>query len=308
MKQIIGLLLLALGISMSIEAFDGDLRGKTCVVTGGTSGIGKEVALLFARHHCKVIVAARNRGSFTAMMNEGQGENQQLPISFSFLDLSSLKSVLTFIDDIQQKNNSVDILINNAGIFQKDLVTTENGLESTFQVNYLSQFLLTNKLLEKGIIASDARILNIVSERLEIFPLDKDVLSKPEGGVNWSHLIPGDSAYARSKLMLLMYSYKLAREAENKYPNMTIRAFHPGGVKTKIYDNLPLGLGKIAKIFMNKPEDVAKKIYDLMVDNQGKDVLIGTKLSKDIKKFAIDEENQNILWLTSNSILEPIKI
>lgn len=306
--KFISLFLLWIMLAMSVHAFDGNLVGKTCVVTGATSGIGREISLLLARHRCKVIVAARDSSAFATMVKEVQTDTDQPSISFSYLDLSSLKSVTTLVDNLSSNNICIDVLINNAGVFQKTPITTEDRLESSFQVNYLAHFLLTNKLLEKGIISDNATILNIVSERLQIFSLSEKVLSLPDGGHDWSLMVPGDAPYAQSKLMLLMYSYKLARDVKTMNKDIRIIAFHPGGVKTKIYDNLPLGLGKIARVFMSSPKDVAHTICSLLKNEHQQDVLIGTKLDNGIKKFAMSEENQDALWNAGDKIIRSLNI
>jgi retinol dehydrogenase 12 len=291
--------------ALSLQAFDKDLHGKTCVVTGATSGIGRATSFTLASHGCQVILAARDEKAALAMIEEGQAKNIE-NMRFARLDLSSMKGVLQFVDWMEANRVAVDIFINNAGVFQKELVTTENGLESTFQVNFLSPFLLTKTLLEKDIIKNDAKIINIVSERLEIFPLQKEILASKQGGIDWSHTIPGDAAYARSKLMMLMYSCKLAREVKNWGLDIQVIALHPGGVKTKIYDNLPLGLGNVAALFMKNPTEVAQKIYTLLRDNEGskQSILVGTKLKKKIGKFAYSEINQDHLIEISDDILK----
>lgn len=291
---------------VNAHAFDGGLRGKTCLITGATSGIGKETAFEFAARGCKVIVAARNEEAFLSMAKQEHVHAKNL--SYLPLDLSSIKSVTSCADNIFLNNIKIDIVVNNAGAFLNELKTTADNLETMFQVNYLSPFLLTELLMSHGVIKEDATIVNIVSDRLEVFSLESTDFSSFDAGVDWSGFLPGITAYARSKLMLLMYTFRLAREASQKHPLMTVLAYHPGDVRTKHYDQQPFVIAKMTRLFMRSPEKVSEEIYALIahkrpVPKNAKDILVGTKLGSSHRRFAVSEINQDHLYEESHKLL-----
>lgn len=287
-------------------AFDGGLRGKTCLITGATSGIGKETAFELAARGCKVIVAARDEDAFLAMAKSEHVHAKNL--SFLFLDLSSVKSVANLADAVFLNNIKIDILINNAGICLNELKTTPDNLETMFQVNYLSPFLLTELLMRNGAIKEDATIINMVADSLEVFSLESSKFSSFDAGVDWSGSAPGMTAFARSKLMLLMYTFKFATEASQKYPSMKVIAYHPGDVKTKHFDEQPFGMAKVARLFPKSPEKVSEDIYALITNKRpapknSKEILVGTKLGSSYRRFAVSEINQDHLYEETHKLL-----
>ena len=138
--------------------------GKTVVITGGNTGIGKETARILAWRKARVIIGCRDitKGlQAAAEIIENTGNRN---VEVKKLDLSLFKSVRKFAEEINEEEDRVDVLINNAGYFGPYLSTVD-GLENTIQVNYLSHFLLSRLLLDKLKSCSPSRIINVSSEQ-----------------------------------------------------------------------------------------------------------------------------------------------
>ena len=135
--------------------------GKTAIVTGSNTGIGKETALNFAKRGARVILACRDKEKATKAAKDiiaGTGSDKVL---VRILDLSSFESVRAFAKLINETEERLDILVNNAGLGAAPYQLTKDDYESIFQVNYTSQFLLTLLLIEKLKQSAPSRIINV---------------------------------------------------------------------------------------------------------------------------------------------------
>ncbi len=202
------------------------LSGKTVVITGGNTGIGKATAVDLARRNARVILACRSveKGEKAAVDVRRESGNNN--VIFRQLDLASLASVRQFAAQILKEEQKIDILINNAGIFGCPYWKTEDGFEMQFGVNHLGHFLLTNLLLERIKEAPAARIVNVSSS-----------LYKRCDGIKFDDLQMETSyhsqrAYAHSKLATILFTRALARRLEGS--NATVNVIHPGVVKTDL--------------------------------------------------------------------------
>lgn len=183
-------------------------EGKTVIITGGNTGIGKETARDLAWRKARVILACRDvkRGmeaAFEIMESTGNKD-----VEVKKLDLSSFQSVRDFAAEVNSEEKKIDILINNAGYFgpyQK----TKDGLENTLQVNYLSHFLLTNLLLAKLKSSTPSRIINLSSRQHWDGAINFDNLQGEKG---YSMV----AAYNQSKLAMLLYTKQLSRQLQGK--------------------------------------------------------------------------------------------
>ena len=135
--------------------------GKTAIVTGSNTGIGKETALDFAKRGARVILACRDEEKATKAAKDIIAETGSDKVVVRVLDLSSFESVRAFAKLINETEERLDILVNNAGLGAAPYQLTKDGYESIFQVNYLSQFLLTLLLMEKMKQSSPSRIVNV---------------------------------------------------------------------------------------------------------------------------------------------------
>jgi retinol dehydrogenase-12 len=230
------------------------MNGKLCVVTGANSGIGKATALGLARVGATVILACRNTERGEAALWDIVKESDSQNVSLALLDLASLGSVRSFANEFQHKFSHLDVLVNNAGIYSSRRLVTADGFESTFQVNHLGHFLLTNLLLERLKTSVPSRIVNVSSE------------AHWRGHINFSDLqgerkYSGWSAYSQSKLANVLFTYELARRLIGT--RVTVNSVHPGTVRTNFArrNGGVVGLGvKVLAPFMISPEEGARTV------------------------------------------------
>ena len=196
----------------------------TCVVTGATDGIGFFTALELARKGFTVGVHGRSEAkakkAVAALLDQAKGDFVPL-----WGDLSSLAQVRALAAQVLEKFPSLDVLLNNAGVFMDQRVLTEDGLETTLAVNHFAHFLLTalvRPALEK---APAARVVNVSSMAHHNGELDMEDLTFANG-------FDGYSAYAASKVANVLFTHALARRL--KGTRITTHALHPGVISTKL--------------------------------------------------------------------------
>ena len=201
------------------------MSGKTCLVTGANSGIGKETALALALLGARVIMVCRSHAKGEAARRKIIGESGNESIDLLLCDLSSLAEVRRLADEITQKYERLDVLINNAGIFSLKKDISLDGFERTFAVNYFAPFLLTILLLPLLKKSVSARIVNVSSVAHFGGHLDLSQIPWKSSG--------GMKAYSNSKLALIMFTYELDRRIKGS--NIKVNSLHPGAVATNIW-------------------------------------------------------------------------
>lgn len=186
-------------------------KGKTAIVTGSNTGIGKETALDFAKRGARVILACRDEEKATKAAKDIITETGSDKVVVRVLDLSSFESVRAFAKVINETEGRLDILVNNAGL-GRSYRLTEDGYETVFQVNYLSHFLLSLLLMEKIKKSAPSRIVNVssmahdskhVTLRLDDFVLSKEKYSPFQ-------------RYGRSKLAQVVFTTELSQRLEGE--------------------------------------------------------------------------------------------
>jgi NAD(P)-dependent dehydrogenase (short-subunit alcohol dehydrogenase family) len=209
------------------------MRGKTCLVTGATSGIGKETALALARRGASVIVVGRNpaKGADTVRWIREQTGSDSVDLMLA--DLSSQQQVRQLAEDFKKKHRHLHVLVNNAGVVLMSRRESADGIEMTWALNHLGYFLLTNLLLDVLRASAPSRIVNVSSGAHRRVELD---FADLQGRKRYR----GFRAYARSKLANLLFTYELAARMEGT--GVTVNALHPGLVATNLpRDNGLLG-------------------------------------------------------------------
>ncbi len=199
------------------------IRGKRVLVTGATDGIGRETALELADMGAEVVVHGRNfqKGkSVLAKIKERTGTDPDLLQA----DFASLQEVRTLAEEIKEKYDRLDVLLNNAGVYMEDREFSDDGYEMTFAVNYLAMFLLTLSLLDLMKNSAPSRIVNVGS-MAHASDINFDNL---QGESSFS----GYDAYSRSKLCVNIFTFRLAEKL--KGTGVTINCLHPGIISTKL--------------------------------------------------------------------------
>ena len=186
-------------------------KGKTAIVTGSNTGIGKETALDFAKRGARVILACRDEEKATKAAKDIIAKTGSDKVLVRILDLSSFESVRAFAKVINETEERLDILVNNAGL-ATPYQLTKDGYETVFQVNYLSHFLLTLLLMEKIKKSVPSRIVNVSSKLHDSkhvkLQLDDFVLSKEK--------FHGFQRYSESKLAQVVFTRELSQRLEGE--------------------------------------------------------------------------------------------
>ena len=203
---------------------------KTIVLTGATSGIGKEVVLQLLRSGHRVIANARDMIKADKVASELRKISGNDNLVFFTGDFADPRSVNEFADHIKADYSSIDVLINNAGTWEMKFIETSDGIETNLQVNHLSPMLLTLQLLPLLERSQNGRIVNTSSgaHRRNIIDLDDiEWRRKPYDGI---------ATYSQSKLFNLLFSLKLTRLLDNT--NITVNTVHPGYVRTSLFNKM----------------------------------------------------------------------
>jgi NAD(P)-dependent dehydrogenase (short-subunit alcohol dehydrogenase family) len=227
-----------------------------CVVTGATSGIGKETAVALAKGGATVAVVCRTRDRGEPALAEIRRRSGNAAVSLFVADLSSLQAIRAVAAALQAALPRIDVLVNNAGLALRDRIVTEDGFENTFAVNHLAYFLLT-RLLQPTLVASaPARIVNVSSEAHRWGAIRFDDLMGEKTYDGWK-------AYAQSKLANVLFTYELARRLDGT--GVTTNCLHPGLVGTAFASRGPTTiriLSRLARPFLRSPASgAATSIY-----------------------------------------------
>ena len=228
------------------------MSGKTCLVTGANSGIGKATALGLAKLDATVVTVSRDRDKGEAALLEIRTLSGNKNVDSIVADLSSQDSVRELAHDFQARYKRLHVLVNNAGVFLPKRVQTVDGLEATFATNHLGHFLLTNLLLDVMKASAPSRIINLTSTAHYGVEMNFDDL---QGEKKYS----GYRAYSQSKLANVLFTYQLARLLTGT--GVTANCLHPGVVRTgfgKDQFGLMSILVKIGSPFMMSPEKAAR--------------------------------------------------
>lgn len=201
------------------------LADRTCLVTGGSSGIGYEIAKGLAARGAQVIVACRNRERGESSVARIRHQTGSERVDLLLADLSALASVRRLARDVLRRCPELHVLVNNAGVFRRRRELSEDGFESTFATNHLGPYLLTRLLLDRLRRSAPARIVILTSDLHRRASLDLD---DPNGGLRYRSM----ATYRRSKLANLLFSRELARRLAGT--RVDVNAVHPGGVATRI--------------------------------------------------------------------------
>jgi NAD(P)-dependent dehydrogenase (short-subunit alcohol dehydrogenase family) len=215
------------------------------LVTGATSGIGKATALGLAKKGMRVVLlcrdGARGEAARAEIATAAPGASTELLVA----DLSSQRQIRRASEELHARFPSLDVLVNNAGVFHRERTVTEDGVEATFAVNHLAYFLLTNLLLD----LVRGRIVVVASEAHRGAKLRFDDLQLAKKYDGWK-------AYGKSKLANLLFTFELARRLEGT--GVTVNALHPGVVATGIVREIPLPVRALWNVAFKSPEKGAK--------------------------------------------------
>jgi len=269
------------------------MTGKVCIVTGANTGIGKETALGLARLGATVVMVCRDRERGEAAQREIKQKSGNSNVDLMLCDFSSQNSIRQFVRDFTERHNRLDVLVNNAGVVLRQHSMTEDGLESTFAINHLGYFLVTNLLLDVLKKSAPSRVVNVASTAHKYGKLD---ISGWPTGRNYSSF----GAYANSKLANVLFTYELARRLKGS--GVTANCLHPGGVGTNLFRGLPAFMQTLIKLVTISPERGARTSIFLASSPEVEGVTgkyFARSKQQRSSEASRDEEAANILWEVS---------
>ncbi|MGV8025911.1 MAG: SDR family oxidoreductase [Anaerolineaceae bacterium] len=199
--------------------------GKIIFITGSTDGIGKQTAKVLAQQGARVLIHGRTAANVQSTLKEIKQEYPYAELEGYVADFSSLQEVRELAEEIQIKEPTLHVLINNAGTYSPYFQLSKDGFELTFAVNHLAPFLLTLSLLQKIKNNSPARIINVASTAHNVHDLD---ISK----INDEAVYKAWYAYKLSKFANIVATYELAERLAGS--RVTVNCLHPGAVDTKM--------------------------------------------------------------------------
>jgi NAD(P)-dependent dehydrogenase (short-subunit alcohol dehydrogenase family) len=228
------------------------MQGKTVLITGADGDIGRNTVKGIALKGARIVMACIDAKQAEPVRDAIIAETQNSNIEIMQLDLASQADIRRFADEFTAKYTTLDVLINNAGVFSLKRFETEDGLEKTIGINYFGHYLLTTLLLPVIKKAEEARIINVSSDSY------KQAMFNPDDLQTKVKYKTGMEAYSLSKLAIVLYTQELAEQMQGS--GITVNAVHPGHVATGIwnmweqpkwYQTL---LIKVLNLFMITPE------------------------------------------------------
>lgn len=217
------------------------MRGKVCLITGGSDGIGYAAARELARLGARVVIVGRNAAKTDAAVERIAAETGNPAVESLLADLSSQAATRRLAADALARLPRLDVLLNNAGGIFLSRRRSVDGIEMTFALNHLAYYLLTNLLLDRLRESAPARIINVSSSahrKAGKFRLSDLPDANRSGGYR---------AYGRSKLCNILFTRELARRLEGS--GVTVNAVHPGLVRTGMARNNGL-VGRVVNAFI----------------------------------------------------------
>ena len=201
------------------------MNGKTCVITGATSGIGYGIAKGLASRNFDLVLIGRNAKKGETVVEALKNYANHSNISYYNVDLCSQKHLRQTGEQIRERHPRIDVLINNAGVWTSRCELTEEKIEKQFAVNHLAYFLLTHLLYPNIVRCADGRIINMGSDSHKFGKINFHDL-------NLERSYHGLKAYGQSKLANLLFTYELHRTKQHDH--VSVYCVQPGLVKTDI--------------------------------------------------------------------------
>jgi retinol dehydrogenase-14 len=276
------------------------MRGRVCLITGATSGIGKATAHALAALGASVVLIGRDPQKGEATVQRIREDTGNEEVELLSADLTSQTSIRELADQVLAEHDRLHVLVNCAGAFFRDRRVTIDGLEMTFALNHLAYFLLTTLLLDLLQESAPARVVNVTSGAHSTGRIDFEDLQS-------ERRYRGQAAYSQSKLANVLFTYELARRLRGT--GVTVNCVHPGVVRTNFgRQNQPLAWRLMISIvapFMRSLEKGAETVVYLASDPQVEPVT--GKYFYDLKpkrssKLSYDEAVAARLWKVSEEL------
>jgi NAD(P)-dependent dehydrogenase (short-subunit alcohol dehydrogenase family) len=296
------------------------LDGRTCLVTGANSGLGKAIAIRLAKRGAHVIMACRS--GIPEAGEDVRAQSGSDKVEMIQVDLSDFDSIAAFCDELRDRNVTLDAAVFNAGVVPVTSRMSNHGLDLMFAVNFLAKFVVLNRLLRDGVIpnaefgnnsrAEDPpRVLFVSSEtHRSSIPIDFDAFGEPiEYGI-----ADGVKYYGLSKLHLTTYFQELSRRlnpgGNGQDPDVCVHALCPGAINSNMAREAPTWLKPILRpvmaLFFQSPEKASIPVDYLVASDE-----MGAKTGeymhmlrpKESSVASKDPDNGALLWAKAEELL-----
>jgi len=263
-----------------------NLKGKTALVTGANTGIGRVTAIELAKQGARVVLACRSEEKTQPVIAEIGADK----VDFLQLDLADLASVRASGDAFLARGEPLSLLVNNAGLAGAH-GQTRDGFELGFGTNHVGHYLFTRLLLPALEKAEEARVVTVASDGHYRAPgLDWEAVRRP------TRTTTAFPEYCVSKLANVLFASELARRAPK---NVRSYSLHPGGVASDVWREVPWGLRHVLRLFLLSNEDGARTTLYCATSEDVKDesgLYFDRCKEKRPSKLALDASLARELW------------
>lgn len=283
-----------------------DQKDKTVIITGASSGLGKEATRVLAKKNATIIMAVRNTKKAETVANEIRNEFPDALLDIRTLDLGSLDSVRSFAKGIVADYRNLDILINNAGVMMTPYSKTKDGFEIQMGTNHLGHFALTGLLMPLLLNTKNARVVATSSIAHKQGDINFD-------DMNWeSRDYSSSKAYSDSKLANLYFTSELVKKYKGNKNSPIFTTAHPGGTNTELGKHMNGFMRLLFKLITQKVEmgtlptlraatDLDAKSGDFFGPNKFYEMK-GFPVIVQPNKMAKNEANAKRLWDVSEEL------
>jgi len=285
-----------------------NLTGKTILITGANSGIGKAAAAQLAGLDADVVMMCRSEERGRKALEEIRSSNGSARVDLILADLASQQSIHRAVQAFQERYPRLDVLIHNAANFDHTLqkpVLTEDGIETIFATNHIAPFLMTHLLLDRLKASAPSRIITVASKGLMTFPF----LDIEFDNLNGERKFSTTHAYYHSKQAQVMFTFELARRLQGT--GVTVNCVRVGNVAIpdQRLDHLPKGLVKLYSVkrkFAMTPVKMAETYVWLAADPGLEDMTGGyfdaVNVPVKANKYAYNPNVGKRLWEVSERL------
>lgn len=273
--------------------------GKTCLITGASSGLGFAVAKRFADEGALTVILCRNQERGEKAVLELKKETPDAAVELMICDLASMSSIQNFIREFRRKYTKLDILFNNAAVMKQKRTITGDGFEMMFQTNYLAPVILTTSLLDVLKKSSAPRVINIAvpAEKLRVDFED----------LQFSKHYSAFTSFFTTKLYLLFSSLELAQRLQEF--GITLAISDPGPFKSSLVRELPWPGGLIKNLFSSSVDKAADNIMYVAGSDEAKTKtgkIFVKRKERHLTPYWNDINTRERLWSITESLLKDI--